>query len=72
MLASAGGKGKIAALKLWEVETILSLGWRESTWIRLPIAERYRKLVAHKLSSWLTGLEQEEEARRVRAKYGNR
>ncbi len=67
---SAKGKSKTAALKVWEIETILHLGWAETAWLRLPIAERYRKLVGHKLSGWLAGLEQEEEMKRIKAKSG--
>lgn len=72
LMLSAKGKSKTAALKVWEVETILHLGWVESAWIRLPIAERYRKLVGHKLSGWLASLEQEEELRKIQAKSGGK
>lgn len=70
MMLAADGKGKVAALKLWECETILNLGWRESSWIRLTLDERYRKLIAYKLPGWMQALEAEEEAKRIRAKSG--
>lgn len=60
----------MAAIRSWELETINALGWTESTWIRLGLAERYRKVVAHKISGWLSALETEEEVKRMRAKSG--
>lgn len=68
LLIGATGKGKVAALRLWEAETILALGWSEKAWIRLGIGERYRKVVAHKLSDWMKTLETEEEIKRMRAR----
>lgn len=58
----------MAALRLWESETILALGWTEKAWVRLTLMERYRKVAAHKLGIWLSSLEQEEELKRIRAK----
>ncbi len=67
-MVSAIGKGKTAAIRAWELETINTLGWTEAAWIRLSLAERYRKVCAHKLSGWLQALEQEEELRKIRAR----
>lgn len=66
----ADGKGKLAALRMWELETINALGWNEAAWIQLPVDERYRKVVAHKLSDWMGALEARESMRRMRATNG--
>lgn len=58
----------VAALRLWETETINYLGWTEAAWCRLSLAERARKVCGFKLSKWLEALESEAELRRIRAK----
>lgn len=68
LILGAKGKAKTWAIRQWELEVIVHLGWRESSWIRLPIEERYRKLCAFKLPVWLASLEQEEELRKLKAK----
>lgn len=66
------GGGKTAALHLWEVETINSLGWSEARWIRLSLQERARKVVGHKLGSWMQALEAEKERQKIQARYGSK
>lgn len=60
--------GTVAAIRLWELETVNSLGWTEAAWCRLSLGERARKVCAHKLSAWLQALETELEIRRIKAK----
>lgn len=55
---------------MWELETINILGWRESAWCRLTLAERARKVCAYKLPGWLQSLETEVEIRKSRARRG--
>ena len=64
------GKGKLAAIRMWELETINSLGWTEERWVLLSLEERYRKVSAHKLNDWMSSLETRDEIRRMRAKSG--
>jgi hypothetical protein len=52
------------------METINALGWAEAAWIRLSLAERYRKVCAFKLPGWLQALETEAEMKRIKAKNG--
>lgn len=61
---------KVWAVRQWELETINALGWTETAWIRLELAERARKVCAHKLAKWQEGLETEREMRKQRARSG--
>jgi hypothetical protein len=67
----ADGKGKLAALRMWELETINGLGWNEADWVQLPLDERYRKVTAHKLSDWMGALEARESMRKMRLNSGS-
>lgn len=69
-MLSAKGKSKSWGIRQWELETINALGWTEAGWIRLGLAERYRKVCAYKLPGWLQALETEEEMKRIKAKSG--
>jgi len=71
LLMPGGDKGKVWALRQWELETINHLGWTESAWIRLSLDERYRKVCSHKLAGWQQALATEESIRKARAKSGN-
>lgn len=68
LLIGGKSKGKLWALRQWELETVLALGWTESRWVRLGLTERYRKVCAHKLGDWLQALETEEEIKRIKAR----
>ena len=68
MMAIARGRGKVWAVRLWELETINELGWTETAWCRLTLAERARKVCAHKVGDWLSSLETEREMAKMRAK----
>jgi len=68
MLSIAKGQGKIWAIRLWELETINALGWTESAWCRLSLAERARKVCAYKAGGWLSALETERELKKMKAK----
>lgn len=68
LLVTSSGKGRVAALRLWEAETILAGGFTEAQWCRLLLAERIRKVVSHKLSQWLQLLETERELQKLKAK----
>lgn len=70
--SEADGKGKLAVLRLWELETINKLGWGEQDWINLPLSERYHKVVANKLSDWMQALETREEIKRLKAESNAR
>lgn len=70
LLSGSESKGESAGLRQWELEAILSLGWRESAWIKLPIMERYRKVASHKLRDWMQSLETNEQLRKLKAKSG--
>lgn len=69
-MLSAKGKAKSWGIRQWELETINALGWTEVGWIRLSVAERYRKVCAFKLPGWLQALETEAEIARIKAKGG--
>lgn len=68
-LLQVGGKarGKSWGVRQWELETINALGWTEAQWIRVGLAERYRKVCAYKLPGWLQILETEAEMARIKA-----
>lgn len=68
MLSIAKGRGKVWAVRLWELETINALGWTEAAWCRLTLAERARKVCAYKVGDWLSALETEGEMRRMKAR----
>lgn len=61
-------RGKSWGIRQWELEAINSLGWSEVQWIRLGLAERYRKVCAFKLAGWMQVLESEAEMARIKAK----
>lgn len=68
-LLQVGGKarGKSWGIRQWELETINALGMTEAQWVRLGIAERYRKVCAFKLKEWMQILESEAELARIKA-----
>ena len=70
LLSVSRGVGKVWAVRLWEMETVNALGWTEGQWVRLALAERSRKVCAHKLSDWLGALEAEREMAKMRARRG--
>ncbi len=54
-----GGHGEVIAIKLWENELMIRMRLSEDEYIKIPKAERARKVVAMKLQSWFTMLESE-------------
>jgi len=70
MMSIAKGRGKIWAIRLWELETINAVGWTETAWCRLPLAERARKVCAHKVGDWLSALETEREMAKAKMSRG--
>lgn len=70
MVSIAKGRGKVWAIRLWELETINELGWTETAWCRLSLAERARKVCAFKIGGWLSALETEREMAKARMKRG--
>lgn len=70
MIMPGSDKGKVWALRQWELETINTLGWSEAAWVRLSVDERYRKVASHKLSGWQQALATEESIKKMRSKSG--
>lgn len=70
-MSIARGRAKVWSVRLWETETINTLGWSEAKWCGLSLAERARKVCAHKLPDWLAALEAERELAKARAKRGS-
>lgn len=69
-MSIARGRGKSWGVRQWELETINAIGWTEAAWGRLSLAERARKVCAHKLRDWMGALESELEIRRMKARHG--
>ena len=54
-----GGHGEVVAIRLWENELMIRMHLSEEEYVKIPKAERARKVVAMKLQSWFSMLESE-------------
>lgn len=55
-----GSGGSYLAIKKWEIDVMIAMGMTEGEYSRLPLEERARKVVAHKLSDWMQILQDNE------------
>jgi hypothetical protein len=52
-----GGHGEFIAIRLWEEELMIRMRLSENEYVKIPKAERARKVVAMKLQGWFSMLE---------------
>ena len=67
MQETGGGAAAYNACKMWEVELMNYLGWSEYRYLKMPIEERARRIVALKYKSWFEVLQSEEMEKKYAA-----
>jgi len=63
-----GGNGAYAAIRVWENETMIAMRMTDEDYASLTYQERARKVCAHKLSHWMRILEEDRQAKELKAK----
>ena len=62
------GNGGYDAIRVWEINTMSTMGLTEEVWAELPLMERARKIAASNLPGMLESLEADKRMKEIKAK----